>query len=106
MPVLEAELSDFLGISYFASIDFCLSFRQCSLDLSFYNTFVTTSHQGTFVSTRDSHALNVVSTYFQSTIPPLFDEIKHAISAWIDDVTIYLKTEDAFFETLEKFLII
>lgn len=103
MPVIEAELSDFIGSTHFASIDFCSSYWQCPLDPDSYDACGIISPQGTFVSTRVLHGLKNASAYFQSTIPPLFDEMKDAVKAWIDDFTIHCKTEDMLLENLEKF---
>lgn len=104
MPVIEAELSDFNGCAHFASIDFCSSYWQCPLDPSSYEACGVIAPQGKFVSTRVLHGLKNASAYFQSTIPPLFDDIEHAMKAWIDDFTIHSKSEEELLDNLEKFI--
>lgn len=43
-------------------------------------------------------------TYFQSTIPPLFDKRKSIIKAWNDVCTIHAKTESELAEHVKDFL--
>lgn len=103
MPIIEAELGDFKGSKYFASLDFCSSYWQYPLDPGSYDACDIIAPKGTFVSTRVLHGLKNASAYFQSTTPPLFEEMKHAIKAWIDDFTIHTETESRLLEYLNRF---
>lgn len=49
------------------------------------------------------HQLKNASAYFQSTIAPLFDKMKNAMKAWIDDFSIHAKTESNLLEHVEDF---
>lgn len=89
MPGIEAELSDFIESTHFASIDFCSNYWQCPLYPGSYDACGDISTQATFVSTRVLQGLNNASDYFQSIIPPLFDEMEPSIKACIDDFTIH-----------------
>lgn len=109
MPVIEAELSDFKDSKHFASLDFCSGYWQCPLHPSSYEACGIIAPQGTFISTRVLHGLKNAAAYFQSTIPPLFQNLKNAVKAWIDDFIIHSKSENEllqhlceFFETCAK----
>lgn len=102
MPIIEAQLSDFICSTQFASIDFRFSYKRCSLNPNSYEACGIISPQRTFVSTRVLHGFKNASAYFQSTIPPLFDDMKGAINAWIDYFTIHSKSEDDLLDNLKS----
>lgn len=105
-PQVEAEITDFIGSKYFASLDFCSSYWQCPSEPSSYQACGIIAPQGTFVSTRVLHELKNASAYYQSTIPPLFDEMKHVFKAWIDDFILYAPTEMDLLQRLDEFFMI
>lgn len=87
MPIIEAELSNFIGSKQFALLDSCSSYWQCPLE-SDLDEACGIIAQETFVSTRVLHGLKNAVAYFQSTIQPILGSMKHAMKAWIDDFTI------------------
>lgn len=103
MPIIVAKLSYLNGSKHFASLDFCSGNWQCPLEPESYEACGITASQGTFVSTRVLHELKHFAVYFQSTIPPLFDSMRHAMKACIDDFTLHIKTESQLIDHLEEF---
>lgn len=104
MPVIEAERIDLPGSKQFASLNFCSSYWKCSLDSESYATCGIIAPQGIFVSTRVLHGLKNASSYFQSTIPPLFDIMRYSMKAWIEDFTLHTHTELELVGHLENLL--
>lgn len=104
MPVMDAMLREFNRCAHFASIDFCSSYWKCPLDPSSTEARDIIAPQQTTVSPRVFHGLNNASAYFQSTILPLLDDIKHAIKAPINDFTLYLKSGKELLYILGKFI--
>lgn len=81
MPITENEPSDFIESEHFQSLDFRSGYWQCPFEPEVYEASGTIALQGTFVSTLILHGLKNVSAYFQLTIPPLFENTKHAMKA-------------------------
>lgn len=106
MPIIEAELSDFMGCTHFASLYFCSSYRQCSLVPESYDACGIIAPQITFVSTRVLHWSKNAPAYFQSMIPLLFYNMMNAIKAWIDELTIHSTSEPKVFDYLDAFFTI
>lgn len=102
IPIIEAELSNFNGSTHFASRDICSGYRQCLLKPESYEVCGIIAPQRTFVSTLVLHGLQNSADYFHSTIPPLFDNMRHAIKPWIDDFTLHTGTESQLLEHLSK----
>lgn len=92
--MIEADLSVFKDRKHFVPMELVASYWQCLLEPASYDARGIFAPQGTFVSTRVLHGLKKASSYFQSTIPLLFEELKESMNAWIDDFTLHAKTED------------
>lgn len=90
----------------FCDLDLCSSYWQFSLDPQSYDACDLIASQGNFMSTWVFHGLNNAPAYFQPTIPPLFEEMKHATKTRIDDLTMFTKTEPNLREYLGRFLVI
>lgn len=59
--------------------------------------------QGTFVPTSVLYGSKKASAYCQSTIPPLFETMKHAFKVQMDDFIHYTPTETELLQNLDKF---
>lgn len=104
MLVTKAELSNLIGCTHFASLEFCSGYLQFLMDPTSYDDACgIISSQETFVSTRVLHRLKNESGYFQLTIPPSFDSIKHEFEAWIEDCTIHTQSESQLTDLFEQF---
>lgn len=103
MPMIEAELSHFKDSKYFASLDFYSGYGKGQLDPSSYDACGIIAPQGTLVSTGVLYGLKNAAAYFQSAIPPLYDNLKNSIKAWIDDFVIHAKSKDDLLDHLEDF---
>lgn len=104
MPLIEAELSDFKESKHFASLDVCSGYWQSPLDPSSYDSCgIIIAPQGTFASTRVLNGLRNAAAYFQLKLPPFFDSLKDAMTAWIDDSIIHATTEAKLLNNLEHF---
>lgn len=92
MPLIEAELNDFIVIPHLTFLDFCSGYLQCSSDPTSSDPCEIIARQGTFVPTRVVLARKTTSAYFQSTILPLFKSKIHAVKPWLNDLTIQTNT--------------
>lgn len=106
MPNIEAELQDFSNSRCFASMDFCSSYWQLPLDPESYDACGVICPQGTYSSTRVLHGLTNAVSHFQSSVEPLFAELRPNVKGWIDDFNLHDETEDSLLDKVEKFLYI
>lgn len=102
MPLFDAELSDFIGSTLFASINFGSRYWQSPLDPNSFGAWGIVSPQGAFASTRVLHDLKNASAYFQSTVSELFDSMGHPIKNWFEDFTIHKSKEEMILYYLDE----
>lgn len=86
MPNLETEHMDFAGSIVFAAIYFCSGYWQLSTDPESYDACGTITPFGVFSSTRVLQGLMNAVAHFQSSVEPLFAELRKNLKAWIDDL--------------------
>ena len=103
MPHLESELLDFAGSECFASLDFCHGYWQLPLAPESYSACGVVCPQGTYSATRALPGLTNATSYFQSTVEPLFQELRSSMKAWLDDFNLHSKTETELLHLLERF---
>lgn len=103
MPNLDAELQDFAGSTCFASLDFCSGYWQLPMHQDSYNACGVICPNGTYSSTRVLQGLTNAVSYFQSTVEPLFAELRGNMKAWLDDFNLHGKTEVELLSRLCRF---
>ena len=103
MPHLESELQDFAGSACFASLDFCSGYWQCPLDKDSWNACGIVCPKGVYSATRTLQGLTNAVKYFQSTVEPLFFDLRHYLKAWLDDFNLHAKDEAVHLRNLRQF---
>lgn len=106
MPMIEAELCAFTDRKHYVSMELVADYWKCPLQPRSYFASWIFSPQDTFVSTGVLHELKKASCYFQSTIPPPFDELQESLKDWIDDFTQHVKTKEGMIIQISTFFII
>eukprot|EP00918_Siedleckia_nematoides_P066316 GHVU01144213.1.p1 GENE.GHVU01144213.1~~GHVU01144213.1.p1 ORF type:complete len:2874 (+),score=227.32 GHVU01144213.1:1224-8624(+) len=104
-PDLE-EIGEYLtGARYFASIDLCDGYTQCPLAKSSQELFSLISQQGVFSPTRVPQGASCSVAYFQATMENLFAPVlRKGVLIYLDDILIYAKTLEEFYDILETVL--
>ena len=103
MPHLDSEVQDFAGSSCFASLDFCSGYWQLPIHPDSYTACGIVCPQGTYSSTRVLQGLKNATAFFQSSVEPLFAEMRAKMKAWLDDFNLYAINEAELLELLEQF---
>ena len=103
MPHLDAEMGDFAGSTCFASLDFCQGYWQLPIHPESYNACGIVAPHGTYSSKRTLPGLTNATAYFQSTVEPLFAEMRSNMKAWLDDFNLFAKEEKRLLELLARF---
>lgn len=105
MPNLEAEMQDFSNSKFFASLDFCSGYWQLPLCPSSYDSCGVVCPMGVFSSTRVLQGLKNATSYFQSTVEPLFSNLRKHLKAWLDDFNLHGESENELLDYLEEFIL-
>ena len=106
MPHLDSEMADFRGHNCFASLDFCQGYWQLPLHPDSYDACGIIAPHRTFSSKRTLPGLTNCTAYFQSSVEPLFSELRSNMKAWLDDFNLFAKTENHLLQLLERFFAI
>ena len=104
MPNIDAEVSDFAGCQCFAQLDFVSGYWQLPLHPKSMPLCCVVTPDGIFSSRRVLQGLTNAVSYFQRTVEPLFSELRDSMKAWLDDFSLYAKTEKDLLDSLEIFL--
>ena len=106
MPHLESEMLDFVGSTCFASLDFVSAYWQLPLDPSSYTLCGIVTPKFVIASKRVLPGLANATSYFQSTVEPLFAELRPNLKAWLDDFNLHAAEESNLLYVLEKFFLV
>lgn len=104
MPHLDFEIQDFAGNTCFATLDFCSGYWRLPIHPDSYEACGIVCPNGTYSSTRALLGLTNATSYFQSTVEPLFADLRHNMKAWLDDFNLHAKTEGDLLQHLDRFL--
>ena len=103
MPHLDSEIYDFAGSECFAVLDFVSGYWQLPVDPDSWDACGIVTPKGTYSSTRVLPGLTNATTHFQSTIEPLFKNLRNNLKAWLDDFNLHAGNEKDLLDILEKF---
>ena len=106
MPHLDSEVLDFRGSAFFAILDFVSAYWQLPLHPESYTLCGIVGPKGVIVSKRVLPGLANATSHFQSTVEPLFQELRDNMKAWLDDFNLHAKNEEQLLSLLERFLTI
>ena len=105
MPHIDSEIYDFAGSTVFAVLDFVSGYWQLPVDRDSWDACGIVTPKGTVSSTRVLPGLTNATSFFQSSVEPLFYELRDSMKAWLDDFNLHEKTEDELLHALEKFFV-
>lgn len=100
----DAEMQDFEGHDYFASVDFVLGYWQLPLHPESYDKCGIVCPNGIYFSTRVLHGLQNAAAHFQSSAEPLFSELRKNVKVWIDDFNLHAFEEEQLLNVIERFV--
>jgi len=103
MPHLESELLDFGGSNCFASLDFVSAYWQLPLHPDSYTACGIVTPRAVLASKRVLPGLANATAYFQSSVEPLFSELRTNLKAWLDDFSAHAESEFELIRILERF---
>ena len=103
MPHLDSEIYDFAGSKCFAVSDFMSGYWQLQIDPDSWDACGIVTPKGTYSSTRVLPGLANATTHFQSTIQPLFKNLRDNLKAWLDDFNLHAGNEKDLLDILEIF---
>ena len=103
MPHLESEMIDFAGSNCFASLDFVSAYWQLALHPDSYNTCGIVTPKSVLASKRVLPGLANATAYFQSSVEPLFSELRGNLKAWLDYFSAHALSENDLIAILERF---
>ena len=106
MPNLESEIHDFADSRVFATLDFISGYWQLPLHPDSYGACGIVTPTGVVSSTRVLPGLTNAASHFQSTVEPLFAELRANLKAWIDDFNVHGRDEGHLLSLLERFFAI
>ena len=101
MPHLDPEIGDFAGSTCFAVLDLVSGYWKLPLHPDSYTLCGVVTPNG--ASTRVLPGLANATLYFQSTIEPLFPELRNNLKAWLDDFSIHARCEATPLDDLQTF---
>ena len=81
MPHLDSKILDFKGSVCFAVLDFASAYWQVSLHAELHGTCGIVGPKGVFVSKRVLPGPANATSYFHSTVAPLFQEMRNNTKA-------------------------
>lgn len=103
MPHLGSEIQDFAGSKCFASIEFVSAYWQLPLHVESYTACGVVTPKGVVASKRVLPGLANAGAYFQSTVEPLFAQLRGNMKAWLEDFNLHATAETELLELLERF---
>ena len=103
MPHLDSEMQDFAGSTCFACLDFCSGYWQLPLDHGSLGACGIICPDGVYSATRVLQGLTNATSHFQSSIEPLFAELRANMKAWLDDFNLHAHDESSLLALLERF---
>lgn len=103
-PHLESEVTDFAGSKFYSSIDFLASYWQLALDRNSYDICEIATPQRVVVSKHELQGLINSKAHFQSSVEPLFQELRPWMKACLDDFNLHCRTEGELLDNLDRFL--
>lgn len=103
MPQLDSEVIDFAGSTCFASLDFVSAYWQLPLHRDSYKACGIVTPKKVVASKRVLPGLANATSYFQSTVEPLFRELRDNMKAWLDDLNLHANSETKLLRLLERF---
>ena len=103
MPHLESEMLDFVGSTCFASLDFVSAYWQLPLHPTSYSLCGIVTPRVVLASKRVLPGLANATSYFQSTVEPLFAELRTNLKAWLDDFNLHAHSESELLHFLDRF---
>lgn len=106
MPHIDSEVQDFADSECFAVLDFCSGYWQLPVHPDSYDACRIVCPDGVYSSTRALPGLTNATCYFQSTVEPLFHELRANMKAWLDDFNLHAAREDHLLRLLDKFFTI
>ena len=106
MPHLESEILDFANSTCFAILDFVSAYWQLPLHPDSYTACGVVTPRGVVASKRVLPGLANATAYFQSSVEPLFSELRENMKAWLDDFNLFCGNEEHLLLLLERFFVI
>ena len=103
MPHLDSEILDFKGSVCFAVLDFVSAYWRLPLHPDSYETCGIVGPKGVIVSKRVLLGLANATSYFQSTVEPLFQEMRNNMKTYLDDFNLHARNEEKLIDLLERF---
>ena len=103
MPHLDSEILELKGSVCFAVLDFVSAYLQLPLHPDSYETCGIVGPKWVIVSKRVLQGLAIAGSYFQSTVEPLFQEMRNNMKAWLDDLKLHAGNEEKLLDLLERF---
>lgn len=104
MPHLDSEVLDFAGSRCFAFIDFVHGYWQLPLHPDSYTACRVVCPDGAYSSTRVIPCLTNAAAHFQSSVEPLFKELRATLKAYIDDFNIFTGDGETLLRVLRRFM--
>lgn len=102
MPYIDSEVADFAGSSCFAVLDFISAYWQLALDPESFIACGIVVRKKVLTSKRVLPELANATSYFQSSIEPLFKERREHMISRLDDFSLHTPTEAELLKVLEK----
>ena len=103
MPHLDSEMRDFAESKCFASLDFFQGYWQLPMPQDSYGACGIVAPHGTYSSKRTLPGLTNATAHFQSTVEPLFSELRRNMKAWLDDFNLFSADEKKLLCLLARF---
>ncbi len=103
MPHLDSEVNDFRGSCCFSTLDFVSGYWQLPVHPDSYHACGIVTPRGVVVSKRVLPGLANATSYFQSTVEPLFRGLRENMKAWLDDFHLHAQSEMELLGLLETF---
>lgn len=103
MPHLDSEILDFAGSTCFASVGFVSAYLQLPLNPDSYTACGIVTPKSVLASKRVLLGLANATSYFQSSVEPLFSNMRDNLKAWLDDFNLHANTEGHLLGLLEQF---
>ena len=102
MPHLESENLDFTNSTCFAVLDFVSTYWQLPLHQDSYTACGVVTPRGVVASIWVLSGLANATAHFQSSMEPLFSELRENMKAWIDDFNLFCGNEEQLLQLLER----
>ena len=106
MPHLESEILDFKGSTCFSSMDFVFDYWHLPFHPDSYTKGGIFGPKGVVASGRVLSGLSNATSYFQSTVESLFEEMRENRKAWLEDFNLHARDEKQLLDLIERFFFI